>query len=134
MLVELPDKTKIKAKITAGAVLLESKAGITSVPPEVLRGERAKAAEERKNPPPPPVETLSKLAIRRKLRKMGKEKEFDALLDATPHARADWTDAQEIRTDDPLFTLQKEAVKGSLGLSDKQFDEITRPQKQKDRA
>ena len=77
--------------------------------------------------PPIPVRTISKLAIRRQLRAWGMEAAFEAVLDAVPHARADWNDCQDIRTNDPLFVAHKDDFKAALGLSDEQFAALLEP-------
>lgn len=73
---------------------------------------------------PATARELSKLTLRRRLRALGKEEAFDAALDAIPHARADWVDAQSLRTDDALFTSSAPALKAALGLTDEQFAEL----------
>lgn len=73
---------------------------------------------------PAPARELSKLVIRRKLREMGKEVAFDAALDAVPHARTDWDDAQVILTSDPLFTTSADALKQAVGLTSEQLNEL----------
>ena len=77
-----------------------------------------------KTPVPAPVYTLSKLAIRRKLREWGKESAFDSMLDAFPHARTDWDDAADIRTSDPLFSTHKDAFKAALSLTEEQYNTL----------
>lgn len=73
---------------------------------------------------PAPVRNISKLAIRRLLRSWDRETAFEQLLDAVPHARSDWNDAQDIRTNDPIFVANKEAFKAFLSLTEEQFQEI----------
>ena len=75
-------------------------------------------------PPAPQARNISKLSIRRQIREWGKESAFDAALDAVPHARADWSDAQELMTNDPLFTTNKEPLKALLGISEEQFENL----------
>ncbi len=76
--------------------------------------------------PPPPVQ-LSKLSIRRKLRAMEKENEFDDFLDAQPQAKADWNDSSFVLSNDPMFTTYSPYVKSALALSDEQFASIITP-------
>lgn len=82
-----------------------------------------------RTPPTPvaPPREISKLTLRRRIRSLGKEAAFDAALDAVPNARADWDDAQVLRTDDPLFTTQAAAFKAALALSDEQFSALLAP-------
>ena len=47
---------------------------------------------------------LPKLDIRRALRAMGEEDKLNALLNASPIFKADWTDAQEIDMSDPMVS------------------------------
>ena len=68
-----------------------------------------------------PVRVISKLAIRRQLREWGKEDAFESLLDGFPHARTDWNDAAELKSDDPLFVANRDAFKAALTLTDEQF-------------
>lgn len=78
-------------------------------------------------PPPAPPRELSKLTLRRRIRALGKETLFDATLDAVPNARADWDDAQVLRTDDPLFTTHAAAFKAALGLTEEEFTALLAP-------
>ena len=76
-------------------------------------------------PPATPIPTpavYSKLAIRRAMRALGTEAQLDALLDASPMFRADWTDATEIDLADPVLAqalagaeIDVDAVKGAIG-------------------
>jgi hypothetical protein len=77
--------------------------------------------------PAPAPRELSKLTLRRRLRALGKEATFDAALDLIPNARADWDDAQTLRTDDPLFTDAAPAFKSALDLTDEQFTALLAP-------
>jgi hypothetical protein len=70
---------------------------------------------------------VSKLTLRRRIRALGKEALFDAALDAMPNARADWDDAQSLRTDDPLFTTYAPQFKQALDLTDAQFAALLAP-------
>ena len=95
----------------------------------VFEGEEAPTPEEMQAifalpAAPATARELSKLTLRRRLRALGKEEAFDAALDAIPHARADWVDAQSLRTDDALFTSSAPALKAALGLTDEQFAEL----------
>lgn len=73
--------------------------------------EKIKSAEDpapQEEPPPEPIAlptsfSVSKLAVRRKLREAGLENVLDGLLASNPMAAADWNDAVEISTEDPLF-------------------------------
>jgi hypothetical protein len=73
---------------------------------------------------PPTPHDVSKLTLRRRIRALGKEALFDAALDALPNARADWDDAQTLRTDDPLFTTYAPQFKAALKLTDAEFDSL----------
>lgn len=84
------------------------------------------------NPPAPPevaqpAREISKLTVRRRLRDLGKEAAFDAALDAVPGARADWLDAQSLRTDDPLFTTHAPARQALVGLTDEELSAVLAP-------
>jgi hypothetical protein len=70
---------------------------------------------------------LSKLVIRRRLRKAGLEAAFDAALAASPQALKDWTDAQAINTKDPLLKQMLPAMQQALGLSDAEIASLIRP-------
>jgi hypothetical protein len=70
---------------------------------------------------------LSKLVIRRRLRKAGLEAAFDAALAANPQAAKDWSDAQLISTDDPVVKQMLPAMQQALGLSDAQIASLIRP-------
>ena len=68
-----------------------------------------------------PRRTYAKLDIRRAMRALGTEAQLDALLDASPMFRADWTDATEIDLADPVLaqalagaSIDVAAVKGAL--------------------
>jgi hypothetical protein len=74
--------------------------------------------------PLPKTGNLSKLRIRRQLREWGAEAAFEAVLDALPHARTDWDDAQDISTEDPIFVEHKESLKVMLGITEEQFQEL----------
>jgi len=78
------------------------------------------------NPPaqPTPVRMLSKLTIRRYFRELGKEAAFDSALDQIPNARADWTDCNEVRTDDAMFTTHRAALQAALSLTDAQLQTL----------
>jgi hypothetical protein len=78
-------------------------------------------------PQAPEPRDVSKLTLRRRIRALGKEAQFDAALDAMPNARADWDDAQNLRTDDPLFTTYAPQFKTALDLTDAQFDALLAP-------
>lgn len=83
------------------------------------------------NNPPAPValahREISKLTIRRRLRALGKEAAFDAALDAIPHARTDWDDAQTVSTGDPMFTIYADSLRAAVGLTPEQFDALLAP-------
>jgi hypothetical protein len=117
--------------------------GESPIPPEVMMTEEeiseavsnlepqiaAWSASRQTIPAPEPVVVveLSKLSIRRRLRELGKEEAFGALLDSLPHARADWDDAQVLLTSDPLFTQFAQQFQAALGLTGEQFDSVIAP-------
>jgi hypothetical protein len=81
-------------------------------------------------PPAPPTSEpreLSKLTLTRRLREMGKEDAFWAVLDASPVLRREWLSSQVVRTDDPMFTANAEDLKDAIGLSDVDFAALLAP-------
>jgi len=72
----------------------------------------------------PVVKTLSKLMLTRRLRALGKEDAFWAILDNDPVLYREFILAQEIRTNDPMFTVQAPQLKAALGLTDEQFNDL----------
>ncbi len=77
-----------------------------------------------------PPTILSKLMIRRRLRDLGKETLFDALLSSDPQMKADWDDATEIRSDDPLFVAHREQARAVLQLTEEQMQALLLPESQ----
>ena len=77
--------------------------------------------------PPPEPRELSKLILTRRLRAMGKEDAFWAVLDASPVLRREWLSSQVVRTDDPMFTAIAEDLKVAIGLSDVDFAALLAP-------
>jgi len=73
------------------------------------------------------VRTLSKLVLTRRLRVLGKEDAFWAILDNDPVLYREFILAQEIRTNDPMFTVQAPQLKAALGLTDEQFNDLVKP-------
>ena len=76
----------------------------------------------------PESHDISKLTIRRRLRAAGLEGAFDAALDANPQAKADWTDAQMINTNDPLVLAMLPQLQAALHLSDELIDGLLQPE------
>ena len=74
-----------------------------------------------------PARTISKLHLTRRLRDLGKEDQFWALLTAQPVLYREFILAQELRTDDPMFTSQAPQLKAALGLTDDQFNSLLAP-------
>jgi hypothetical protein len=76
----------------------------------------------------PPVEsvavTYSKLKLRRSLRAVGLESQFEAALDAFPQMRADWTDAVELHSTDPLLTAAMPLFAAALGVPQSAIDAL----------
>ena len=72
-----------------------------------------------------PVMGVTKLTIKRRLDALGKWETFKAILAQAPEAVQDeWTLAQEIRSDDPMFTANRDAFRTALGLTDEDFDKL----------
>jgi hypothetical protein len=77
-------------------------------------------------PVPQPVYRLTKLTIRRRLRALGKEAAFDAaLLQMPPDTQADYRDATEIASNDPLFVRDAAALQAAVGLTPEEFAWLT---------
>ena len=77
-------------------------------------------------PPQPQAYTLTKLTIRRRLRALGKEAAFDAaMLQMPPDTQADYRDATEIASDDPLFVRDAAALQAAIGLTAEEFAWLT---------
>lgn len=74
------------------------------------------------------ADDLSKLVLRRRLRKVGLEEAFNAALEANPQAKADWADAQVISTSDPLVRMMLPQLQTALHLSDQVIDKLLRPE------
>jgi hypothetical protein len=111
-------------KVTGPGTLRRDLTGLTALPPmtaEQIAAAKAQKAADRA------AYDLSKLVIRRRLRKAGLEAAFDAALAANPQAAKDWTDAQVISTNDPVVKEMLPALQQALGLSDAQIMSIIRP-------
>lgn len=75
---------------------------------------------DRHNPQP-----VTKLTIKRRLDALGKWEVFKAILAQAPEAVQDeWTLAQEIRADDPMFTANRDGFRTALGLTEDQFQKL----------
>ena len=75
-----------------------------------------------------PSTGVTKLTIKRRLDALGKWETFKAILAQAPEAvQDDWTLAQEIRADDPIFTANREAFQTALGLSNLEMDSLLTP-------
>jgi len=111
-------------KVTGPGTLRSNLAGFTALPAmtaEQIAAAKAQRAADRA------AYDLSKLVIRRRLRKAGLEATFDSAMAASPQALKDWTDAQVINTNDPLLKQMLPAMQQALGLSDAQIAGIIRP-------
>lgn len=76
---------------------------------------------ESRNRPAP----VTKLTIKRRLDALGKWETFKAILAQAPEAVQDeWSLAQEIRSDDPMFTANRDAFRTALGLTEEEFEGI----------
>lgn len=72
-----------------------------------------------------PVAGVTKLTIKRRLDALGKWEKFKAILAQAPEAVQDeWTLAQEIRADDPMFTANRDAFRDALGMTEEEFEGI----------
>lgn len=71
---------------------------------------------------------ISKLTLRRRMRAAGFESAFDALLDSSPQAKADWNDAQLIMTNDPLVLTMLPVIQSTLSLSDAAIQSLMSPE------
>jgi hypothetical protein len=78
-------------------------------------------------PPPPPARELSKLTLKRRLDEMGKWSTFRSVLQGMPSVWDEFVLAQEIRTDDPVFTTHAVALKLAVGLTQEQFESLLAP-------
>jgi hypothetical protein len=99
---------------------------------DVALFESIKAAGQVYTPPPieqpkPAPYSLSKLAIRRKLRAMGLEEAFDKALASDPTVQHDWDDATEIRTDDPIVVQVLPKFMTALGVDEKALAALLAP-------
>lgn len=68
--------------------------------------------------------TLTKLAVRRKLRELGLEEKLDEFLNLNPQAKADWNDATQLASDDPIMINGIAAFSAASGLSEEQVTNI----------
>lgn len=72
-----------------------------------------------------PVAGVTKLTIKRRLDALGKWETFKAILAQAPEAVQDeWTLAQEIRADDPMFIANRESFRTALGMTNAEFDAL----------
>lgn len=67
---------------------------------------------------------VSKLKLRRALRKAGLGAWLNALLKSNPEYAEDWQDASVLMTDDPLLVAVLPAAKAQAGLTDAQIPEL----------
>ena len=68
---------------------------------------------------------ISKLSVRRKLRAMGKETPYDQFLSGlSTEAKKDFDEAQELNSNDPIFTAHAPVFKQALNLTDDQFNSL----------
>lgn len=114
-LIEVPDAATIipaSVKVDAASFTV----WVEAVPPVPLVKVR-----------PAPARTLSKLTLTRRLRDLGKEDAFWTILTAQPVLYREFILAQELRTDDPMFTSQAPQLKAALGLTDGQFNALIAP-------
>ena len=72
-----------------------------------------------------PAEGVTKLTIKRRLDALGKWETFKAILAQAPEVVQDeWTLAQEIRADDPMFTANRDAFRDALELTEEEFETL----------
>lgn len=72
-----------------------------------------------------PVAGVTKLTIKRRLDALGKWETFKAILAQAPESVQDeWTLAQEIRADDPMFIANRESFRTALGMTNAEFDAL----------
>lgn len=90
---------------------------VSIVAPREVTAEEIIAAAVR----PAPTRLLSKLTLTRRLRELGKEDTFWAILAAQPILYREFILAQEISTGDPMFTTNAPQLKNALSLTDEQF-------------
>jgi hypothetical protein len=105
---------------------IENKQVVGVVAPSEVTPEQITAAALAATPAQP-VRTLSKLTLTRRLRDLGKEDAFWAILTAQPVLYREFILAQELRTNDPMFTAQAPQLKAALALTDEQFTELIQP-------
>jgi len=90
-----------------------------------LAGELAKVMTNGGQPTDMPAKGVTKLTIKRRLDALGKWETFKAILAQAPEAVQDeWTLAQEIRADDPMFTANRDAFRDALGMTEEEFEGI----------
>lgn len=66
---------------------------------------------------------VTKLTIKRRLESLGKWETFKAVLAQSPASVQDeWTLAQDIRPNDPIFSANKEGFRLALGLTEDEFN------------
>lgn len=87
-----------------------------------LADELAKVMTNGVQPDDMPAEGVTKLTIKRRLDALGKWETFKAVLAQAPEAVQDeWSLAQEIRTDDPMFAANREGFRTALGMTNAEF-------------
>jgi hypothetical protein len=84
-------------------------------------------ANPRTLPVTPAPREVSKLTTTRRLRELGKEDAFWALLESSPVLYREFVLAQSVRTDDPMFTTHADKLKAALALTDVQFTALLAP-------
>ena len=77
--------------------------------------------------PEPVIQPVTKLTIKRRLDTLGKWQLFKAILAADENMGDEWAIAQDIRSDDPMFVLNKAALKLALDLTDEEFEALLEP-------
>jgi len=77
-------------------------------------------------PSTPLVFSISKLALRRALRAANLESVFNQALSSNPQWAADWADAQELRSDDPLLLEALPQLASLANLSEEQAMDLLR--------
>lgn len=90
-----------------------------------LAGELAKVMTNGGQPTDMPAKGVTKLTIKRRLDAIGKWETFKSVLAQAPEAVQDeWTLAQEIRADDPMFIANRESFRTALGMTNAEFDAL----------
>lgn len=79
-------------------------------------------------PKPAAPRSATKLTIKRRLEDLGKWETFKAVLESMPATvRDEWTLAQEIREDDPMFVANRDAIVAALGITSDQLSSLFDP-------